>query len=74
MHWNGPKLVVVETMVVWATSMTWKRIHPIVALSQKVYQKGVTLGKRAMRAVENRLTRHPELPNWDILIQPASTS
>jgi hypothetical protein len=54
--------------------MTWKRIHPIVALSQKVYQKGVTLGKRAMRAVENRLTRHPELPNWDILIQPASTS
>jgi hypothetical protein len=36
--------------------------------------KGVTLGKRAMRAVENRLTRHPELPNWDILIQPASTS
>jgi hypothetical protein len=74
LHWNGTKLVDVETMVEWAKSMTWKGIHPIVALSRKVYQKGVTLGKRAMRAVENRLTRHPELPHWDILIQPVSTS
>jgi hypothetical protein len=74
LHWNGTKLVDVETMVEWAKSMTWKGIHPIVALSRKVYQKGVTLSKRAMRAVENRLMRHPELPNWDILIQPVSTS
>jgi Rhodopirellula transposase DDE domain len=74
LHWNGTKLVDVETMVEWAKSMTWKGIHPIVALRRKVYQKGVTLSKRAMRAVENRLTRHPELPNWDILIQPVSTS
>jgi Rhodopirellula transposase DDE domain len=74
LHWNGTKLVDVETMLGWAKSMTWKGIHPIVALSRKVYQKGVTLSKRAMQAVENRLTRHPELPNWDILIQPASTS
>jgi Rhodopirellula transposase DDE domain len=73
LHWNGTKLVDVETMVEWAKSMTWKGIHPIVALSRKVYQKGVTLSKRAMRAVENRLARHPELPNWDILIQPVST-
>jgi hypothetical protein len=74
LHWNGTKLVDVETMVEWAKSMTWKGIHPIVALSRKVYQKGVTLSKRAMRAVENRLTRHPEVPNWDILIQPVSTA
>ena len=74
LHWNGTKLVDVETMVAWAKSMTWKGIHPIVALSQKVYPKGVTLSKRAMRAVEARLERHPELPYWDILIRPASTS
>ena len=74
LHWNGTKLVDVGTMLEWAKSMTWKGIHPMVALSRKVYQKGVTLSKRAMRAVENRLTRHPELPNWDILIQPVSTS
>src|SRR5262249_32775297 len=36
LHWNGTKLVDVETMVAWARSMTWKGIHPIVALSRKV--------------------------------------
>ena len=71
LHWNGTKLVNVETMVEWAKSMTWKGIHPIVALSRKVYQKGVALSKRAMHAVEARLARHPELPKWDILILPA---
>ena len=61
-------------MLEWARSMTWKGIHPIVELSQKLYQKGVTLSKKAMRAVEARLERHPELPYWDILIRPAVTS
>ena len=52
--------------------MTWKGIHPVGALSRKVYQKGIALGKKAMQAVESRLERHPELPKWDILIRPAS--
>ena len=72
-HWNGTKLVDMATMLAWAKSMTWKGMHPIVALSRKVYHQGVTLSKRAMRAVEARLERHPELPKWDILIHPAST-
>jgi Rhodopirellula transposase DDE domain len=74
LHWNGTKLINVETMLEWAKSMTWKGIHPVVARSRKVYQKGISLGKRAMRAVEKRLERHPELPKWDILIRPASAS
>jgi Rhodopirellula transposase DDE domain len=74
LHWNGTKLVDIETMVEWARSMTWKGMHPIVELSRKIYQKGVALSKKAMREVEARLERHPELPNWDILIRPASTS
>jgi hypothetical protein len=74
LHWNGTKLVDAETMVEWAKTMTWKGIHPIVEFSRKVYQKGVTLSKQAMRAVEDRLQRHPELPQWDILIRPVSTS
>jgi hypothetical protein len=73
LHWNGTKLVNAETMLAWAKSMTWKGIRPLVELSEKVYQKGVTLSKRAMRAVEARLERHPELPTWDILIQPVAT-
>jgi transposase len=74
LHWNGAKLVDVETMLAWAQSMTWKGIRPIVELSEKVYEKGVSLSKRAMRAVEARLERHPALPKWDILIQPALTT
>ena len=72
LHWNGTKLVDVETMLAWAKSMTWKGIHPVVELSRKVYQKGIALGKKAMQAVERRLERHPALPKWDILIRPAS--
>ena len=70
-HWNGTKLVDVDTMVGWTHRMTWKGIHPIVTLSRTVYQKGVSLSKKAMQAVEARLERNPLLPKWDILIQPA---
>ena len=73
-HWNGTKLVDVKTMVAWAKSMTWKGIHPIVTLSRQVYQKGVSLSKRAMQAIEVRLERDSELPYWDILLRPDLTS
>ena len=73
LRWNGTKLVDVETMLEWAKRMTWKGLHPVVELSRQVYQKGISLGKKAMQAVEARLERHPELPKWDILIRPAST-
>lgn len=70
-HWNGAKLVDVDTLLGWAQSLTWKGIHPIVKLSRTVYQTGVSLSKKAMRAVEARLERNPLLPKWDILIRPA---
>jgi hypothetical protein len=41
-------------MLEWAKSMTWKGLQPIVELSHKVYQKGISLGKKAMLAVEAR--------------------
>lgn len=70
-HWNGTKLVDVQTMLEWAKSMTWKGLHPVVTLSKVVYEKGVTLTKQAMAEIEARLLRNPLLPNWDILIRPA---
>ncbi len=74
LRWNGTKLVDVETMLEWAKRMTWKGLYPVVALNRKVYQKGISLGKKAMQAVEARLERHPELSKWGILIRPASTA
>ena len=72
-HWNGTKLVDATTMLEWAKSMTWKGLHPIVQLSSKVYEKGISLSKAAMQDVEARLKRNPSLPKWDILIQPAGS-
>ena len=73
-HGNGTKLIDAKTMLEWAKSMTWKGLHPVVELSQQVYQKGVRLSKKAMGVVEARLERDPQLPQYDILIQPASTA
>lgn len=70
-HWNGAKLTDVETMLAWAQSMTWKGLKPIINLSKKVYQKGLSLSKKAMKSIEKRLERNPLLPKWDILIRPA---
>jgi hypothetical protein len=71
-HWNGTKLTDSQTMLQWAKSMTWRGLHPIVELSRTVYEKGISLSKSAMQAVEARLKRNPALPNWDILIQPTA--
>jgi hypothetical protein len=72
--WKGTKLIDAETMLGWAKQMPWKGIHPLVALSHKRYQKGIALGKAAMQAVEARLKRDPNLPTYDIWINPAPTS
>jgi hypothetical protein len=74
LQWNGTKLIDAETMLGWAKQMTWQGIHPIVALSYKMYQKGVSLGKAAMQVVEARLKRDPNLPKYDIVINPRLTS
>lgn len=68
-HWNGALLIDTETMLAWAKSMTWKGVSPIVWLSKKVYEIGVSLTKKAMCVLEKRLTRNPELPAWDIYIE-----
>ena len=69
-HWNGALFSNRETMLSWAKTMKWKGIQPIVHLSQKIYQKGISLTKKAMEPIEMRLLRHPHLPKWDILIRP----
>ena len=71
LHWNGAKLIDVETMLDWAQSMTWKGIQPILKLSSEVYEKGISLTKKAMRHIEKRLERNTLLPKYDILIKPA---
>jgi len=35
--------------------MTWKRKHPIVKLITETYKKGVTLTKKAMEKIEEKI-------------------
>jgi hypothetical protein len=65
-HWNGALLDTVEAVVGYAQSMTWKQEHPAVRLVTKTYEAGVRLAKRAMKAVECKLSRLPSLPSWFI--------
>ena len=51
--------------------MTWKGLNPVVQMSRRVYEQGISLSKAAMQDIEARLQRNSELPKWDILIQPA---
>lgn len=69
-HWNGALLTDVKTLLSWASTMTWKGIHPIVTCTQKFYPKGISLTRKAMQRIEERLERNPLLPKWDILIKP----
>ena len=50
--------------------MTWKGLHPIVQLSDAIYEKGISIGKKAMKDIESRLHRNPALPKWDIVVRP----
>lgn len=69
-HWNGAKFTDALTMLLWASSMTWKGLRPTVKLNLKTYNRGISLTKKAMRSIERRLERNPLLPKWDILIRP----
>ncbi|WP_181314444.1 ISAzo13-like element transposase-related protein [Phormidesmis priestleyi] len=68
-HWKDTQLSNVQVMLAWAQSITWKGIHPTVKLNSTTYPKGISLTKPAMREIESRLERSPELPKWDILIR-----
>lgn len=70
LHWNGTFLSDVNVMVKWAQTMRWKGIHPIVDVSTKIYEKGISIAKSAMKEIGKRLWRNPELPKWDIFIEP----
>jgi len=50
--------------------MTWKGVKPIVELVEQVYEKGVTLCKKAFRKIEDRLIRGEALPKYYVKIIP----
>ena len=45
-------------MLAWAGSTTWEGLHLVVELNRTVYEKGISLAKQAMQAIESRLERN----------------
>lgn len=73
-HWNGSLLDSIDTVIKFATTMTWKGQHPEVELVTTTYQTGVKLTKEAMALVEAQITRLPDLGKWFVDIAPAASS
>ena len=51
----------VDTVLEFATTMTWQGQHPVVELVTTTYQTGVKLAKEAMGVVESQIQRLPQL-------------
>ena len=68
LHWNGSRLDSVEAVVGYAESMTWKGKHPQVRVVETVYDKGVRLKPKEMKALESEVIRLAGLGKWFVEI------
>jgi Rhodopirellula transposase DDE domain len=73
-HWHGALLDSIDTVLQFATTMTWKGNCPVVELVTTTYQTGVKLTKEAMQMVETQSQRLPGLDKWFVDIVPTSAS
>lgn len=71
-HWNGSILDTVDAVLNFTASMTWRSLHPVVALVTTVYETGVRLTKAAMAEIEAQIARRPGLDKWFVDIMPAA--
>ena len=69
-HWRGEIIDSVDKALGLARSMTYRGLKPTVRKVTKVYQKGISVAKSAMRYIEARLERTEGLEHWFIKIVP----
>ena len=69
-HWRGEILDSVEKVLGLARSMTYRNIKPTVRKVAKIYRQGVSVAKKVMKNIEERLERTVGLEPWFIKIVP----
>lgn len=69
-HINGDVMVTVETTLKFAESMTYNGKNPIVRLTEKIYETGVKVGKKAMEKYNQFIKRMPSLEKWSLTLFP----
>jgi len=68
--WNGYLLDTVKSILQRSANFVWKGFGATVRLLNSVYERGVKLCKKDKVKLEQRLQRSPELPSYDITIDP----
>ncbi|MBU1011840.1 MAG: transposase, partial [Bacteroidetes bacterium] len=63
-HWNGQILDSVEKVLGLCRTMSWNGNSPVVKLIAGIYEKGITLTKKAMDKLETFLDRIPGIEKW----------
>jgi hypothetical protein len=70
-HWRGELIDSVQKALGLARSMTYKELKPVVVkMVRKVYRSGITIKKKTMQAIEEKLDRKEGLEAWSIRISP----
>jgi transposase len=69
-HWNGALLYSIAAVLIWAGTMTWRKIRPLIRETNKTYERGVRVTKAAFRPIAKRLIRSQALPKWSLTIKP----
>jgi transposase len=69
-HINGDVMDTVETTLKFAESMTYNGKNPIVRLTEKIYETGVKVGKKAMEKYNQFIKRMPSLEKWSLTLFP----
>lgn len=67
-HWRGSLLDSVDTVLRFASTLTFKGKNPVVTLVEKIYHTGVKLTQQAMDQIEEQIYRLPTLKKWFVEI------
>jgi hypothetical protein len=67
-HWHGSLLDSVDTVLRFASTLTFKGKNPVVTLVEKTYHTGVKLTQQAMDQIEEQISRLPTLKKWFVEI------
>ena len=67
-YWSPLVLDTVKNTIGIAKKVVWKGMNPIVHFLDKTYQKGLTVDSGDFKELQKFITRNPDLPKWDVLI------
>ena len=67
-YWSSLVLDTIANTIDIAKKVVWKGMNPIVDFLDKKYQNGVTVDAEDFKELQKFITRNPDLPKWDVLI------